>query len=72
MESTSIHPGVQNGRRVHKLERSTKPYQGKGKLAKKMKRLNARRLEHSATLKSLLSHRNPGGYRTPGSMNAKK
>lgn len=48
----------------------TKPYNkaGKGKLGKHMKRLNERRLAHSATLKSLPSGVNPSAFRCPGSM----
>ncbi len=69
---TSIHPGVVHGRRMHPISSSTKPHKGKGKLAKKMKNLHARRLEHSATLQSLPSSRNPAAYKTPGSMSSHK
>jgi hypothetical protein len=68
----SIHPGVVGGRRQHPLEKSTKPHQGKGKLAKKMKRLHTRRLAHAETLKRMPSNSNPAAFKTPGSMNAKK
>lgn len=49
---------------------TTKPYkrQGKGKLGKKMAKLNARRNAHAATLKSLPSNVNPMAFKTPGSM----
>ena len=72
MENISIHPGIENGRRVHPLERSTKPFQNKGKLAKKMKTLARRRLAHAATLKGLPSNVNPASFKAPGSMNRHK
>lgn len=42
------------------------------KLRKKLDRLNKRRLDHSATLKSLPSGVNPAAFKAPGSMNPKK
>lgn len=67
----SIHPRHWPG--GDGIKRNTaKPHKGKGKLAKKMKRLHERRLAHSATLKSLPSGQNPAAYKTPGSMNEHK
>jgi len=69
MDAISIHPGVVGGRRQYPLDRSTKPYKNKGKLAKKMKILARRRLAHSATLKGLPSNVPPEAYKVPGSYN---
>ena len=68
----SMHPRVVNGRTVHTKVNTCESYKGGGKLAKKMKNLNRRRLDHSATLKNLPSNVNPSSYRTPGSMNRSK
>lgn len=47
---------------------TTKPYKsGKGKLAKRMTRLNLRRNSHAATINDK-SVKNPLAFRTPGSM----
>lgn len=70
MESLSIHPRnwpkIGNGVKVD----TSKPYKGGGKLAKKQARLNARRLDHSATLKT--PGVKPEAYKSPGSMNDHK
>ncbi len=68
---SGMHPGVVNGRRVFPLKNTSKPHKGKGKLAKKMKRLNNRRLDHSDTLRKVAANQQHA-YRTPGSMNPGK
>jgi hypothetical protein len=66
----SIHPGIKNGFRVYPAEKNTKPHKGGGKLAKKMKTLAARRLEHSGTISK--GGVPAGAFKTPGSMNSHK
>lgn len=68
-----MHPGVIDGRRVHSLENTAKPYKsGKGALGKQQARLGRRRSAHSETLRTLPSNVNPLSFKTPGSMNQHK
>ena len=64
----SIHPRVVNGRTIYTKINTCKPHKGGGKLAKKMKNLNRRRLDHSSTIRT----GNTTAYKIPGSMNQGK
>ena len=71
MESISIHPGVIGGRRQHPLMSNTKPVKKKnGKLAKKLKWLNARQIDREQTIKQ--PRVNAVAFKPPGSMNQHK
>jgi hypothetical protein len=71
MESLSIHPRVTFPDGVKKNTAMPPKDSNKGKLGFAKRRLNERRLDHSATIKSLPSNVNPASYRTPGSMKGK-
>lgn len=67
----SIHP--RNWPSFNGQKKNTAmPHKGGGKLAKKQSALNRRRLEHSATIRSLPLNANPESFRAPGSMNQHK
>jgi len=67
-KTISIHPGVVNGRRVHDLETSTKPYKNKGGvLGWRLKNLNRRQSAWHMTVKT--PGINPSAFKIPGSMN---
>lgn len=73
MSEGSIHPRnwPSNGRDTKKSNTCKSPKQVKGKLAKKMRRLNQRQLDRESTLKQ--AHiKNPMAYKAPGSMNQHK
>jgi len=55
-------------RNLKRVNKKGEPSVRRGKLSKRMKRLAARRLEHSMTLKSLPANVNTACYKTPGSM----
>jgi hypothetical protein len=67
----SIHPRTSVYGWAGAKKNTCEPHKGKGKLAKKQKRLTERRTAHSATLKSLPSNANPTCFRAPGSMKQK-
>lgn len=64
----SIHPGVVDGRRIHKLVTSTKPPHGGRYLRRHTDNLDRRQRAHKATLASLPSNVPPEAFRKPGSM----
>lgn len=68
MDNLSIHPRVTYPDGVKKNTAKPPKDSNKGILGFAKRRLNARRLDHSATINSLPSNVNPASYRTPGSM----
>lgn len=69
MENTSIHPRVVKNRTVYKKVNTCATHKrvGKGILGYNQRRLNARRLAHETTIRSIpLANRN--SFRMPGSM----
>lgn len=71
MQSTSIHPGVKDGKRRFPLSHTNKPSKRKnGLLAKLRRRLNLRQIAHAMTIKT--PHVKVEAFRAPGSMNPHK
>lgn len=64
-KDVSIHPYGRPARNT------SKPHQGKGKLAARRKRLSDRRTAHAALLKTLPA-KVANAFRVPGSMNQHK
>ena len=54
------------------VKNTSKPWKGKGKLAKRHQRLHRRRMAHAATLKSLSAKILPTAFKQPGSYNQHK
>jgi len=69
MSDLSIHPRNWPNIGTGEVKNTAKPHNGGGKLAKRQAWLNARRNDHSLTIKNI---KNPAAFKTPGSMNEHK